>query len=348
VGYVDLSGHFSNLAASQNGGSPDSITNNKFLHFADEDAAKNALNAGSIKAFFVIQADYLQSGNVRLVAIDAPSEDVQSQFKNLIRRNLLAGQPPSVARRILDGGTIVVKSLDGKRSMSPGQWLDVALPLAAGLLFVLAVNTSGGYLLQAVVDEKENRTMEIVVTSVSADQLMAGKIAGNLSVGLTQLMVWVLMGSLLVWLVQVVFPVQTLQVSRLFVWVMFLTLLPAFVMVAALMAAIGATTTESREAQQIAALFTLPIFIPYWMVTVIMASPSGPVATLLSIFPLTAPVTLPLRAVFSDPPIWQVALAIGLLFVCAAGAVWLAGRAFRLGMLRYGKRLSWRELFKPA
>jgi ABC-2 type transport system permease protein len=233
--------------------------------------------------------------------------------------------------------------------MNSDQWLDIAIPIVAGLLFVVAINTSGGYLLQAVVEEKENRTMEILVTSVSPEQLMAGKIAGNLSVGLTQLLAWILMAFLAFMLVASFIPsIQNPQINRQFFWLVPLTLIPAFILVAAFMAALGATVTEAREAQPIVGLFTLPIVVPYWFITQIMMNPNGPLATGLSIFPLTAPVSLPLRSVFTVVPVWQIALSLLLLISCAAGAIWLAGRAFRLGMLRYGVRLSWKELFGRA
>ena len=191
--------------------------------------------------------------------------------------------------------------------------------------------------------------MEIVITSVSDQQLMAGKVVGNLSVGLTELIIWLLFGFLGFVIAQRYFPgAQNLNINMDFVVLMIITLLPAFVMVAALMAAIGSTSTNSREAQQWAGLFTLPIVIPFWLIVPLMESPNSPLAVGLSIFPLTAPITLPLRAAFTEVPGWQIAVSLLFLVACAIGALWLAGRTFRLGMLRYGKRLAWREVFRKA
>jgi len=188
--------------------------------------------------------------------------------------------------------------------------------------------------------------MEIVATSVSPEQLMAGKIIGNLSVGLTQIGAWLLVVIIgLIVLVKMV-PIGegfTLDVGYL--WLLLLVMLPAFVMIAALMALVGATATESREAQQIAGLFTLPLAVPLWFTSALLANPNSGLSVGLSLFPLTAPLALSLRAGYTNVPLWQTALSIGLLILCAVGALWLAGRAFRLGMLRYGKRLTWREIF---
>jgi ABC-2 type transport system permease protein len=226
-------------------------------------------------------------------------------------------------------------------------WLQMLLPIVAGILFVMVINTSGGYLLQAVVEEKENRTIEIVITSVSPGQLMAGKIMGNLSVGLTQLLIWLLFPVLGFLVLRRFSPlVQGLYLDPEYVWLLLLTLIPAFILIAALMATIGATATEAREAQQIAGLFTLPVVAPFWFFVPLMTDPHGTLALALSLFPLTAPVSLPLRAAFTVVPLWQSALSISLLILSAAMALWLAGRAFRSGMLHYGKRLSWRELVR--
>jgi ABC-2 type transport system permease protein len=349
VGYVDLSNVLNQTAKlpSDAGRIAPPV---ELRHYNDEAAAQSALQAKQIQAYFVIQPDYLQTGSVKLVSANGtPSESIKSEFSNFLKTNLLAGQPAAVADRIEKGSVLTIISADGSRRMDSDQWLDIAIPILAGILFVVAINTSGGYLLQAVVEEKENRTMEIIITSVSPEQLMAGKIAGNLSVGLTQLLTWILMALLALVLAANFIPsIQNLHINRQFIWLIPLTIIPAFVLMAAIMAALGATVTEAREAQPIVGLFTLPIVSPFWFLSQIMLNPNGALATGLSIFPLTAPVSLPLRAVFTDVPFWQIAVSVLLLIGCAAGAIWLAGRAFRLGMLRYGKRLSCKELFGRA
>jgi ABC-2 type transport system permease protein len=176
---------------------------------------------------------------------------------------------------------------------------------------------------------------------------MVGKIFGNLSVGLTQLVFWALTGAGGVALVMWLFPeVGGTGLDFSFLGLMLLTFLPAFVMIAALMAMVGATAGEARDAQQIAAVFSIPIAAPLWFLAILIEQPNHPLAVGLSLFPFTAPATLPLRAVLTNLPAWQIAVSIGLLVLSASGSVWLASRAFRLGMLRYGKSLSLRELLQ--
>ena len=123
-------------------------------------------------------------------------------------------------------------------------------------------------------------------------------------------------------------------------------MLPTYILVAALMTAVGSTVTQASEGQQVTGMFILPIMVPYWFVGPIMLNPNGPLAIALSFFPLTAPVTLTLRAAATTIPFWQIALNAGLLILAAAGAMRLSSHAFQLGMLRYGQRLNWREIFQ--
>jgi ABC-2 type transport system permease protein len=348
VGYVDPSGFFKNARSVPQ--KSDSLFPPLIIKaYSTITDVKTALENQQIQAYFIIDSHYLDNGQVEATAQGTIKDSTRQDFQSFLRYNLLAGQTDQVAERVLNGPEIVIQSLNTNRKMAGNEFINILLPLVSGLLFIVVVNTSGSYLVQALIEEKENRTMEIVITSVSDQQLMAGKVVGNLSVGLTELIIWLLFGFLGFVIAQRYFPgAQNLNINMDFVALMIITLLPAFVMVAALMAAIGSTSTNSREAQQWAGLFTLPIVIPFWLIVPLMESPNSPLAVGLSLFPLTAPITLPLRAAFTEVPAWQIGVSLLLLVACAIGALWLAGRTFRLGMLRYGKRLAWREVFRKA
>ncbi|MGD0707697.1 MAG: ABC transporter permease [Anaerolineaceae bacterium] len=321
----------------------------KIITFNTEADARTALDAKQIQVYYVLDPNYMQNGQVHAVSLTPPGDNAKSNFERALRYNLLQNTPADIADRLVAGSNIIVRTPDGSREMQLNNYMTIILPLLAGILFMIAINTSGGYLMHAVVEEKENRTMEVIVTSISPNQLIAAKTIGNLAVGLTQLIIWILFVLVLLPIVKYFIPsLGNMGVDPTSILLMAAVFLPAFVMVGALMAAVGATATESREAQQIAGLFSLPIVIPYWFISPIMLSPNSPLAIGLSLFPLTAPVTLPLRAAFTTVPIWQILTSIGLLIVCALGALWIAGRAFRLGMLRYGKRLALKEIFSRA
>lgn len=186
--------------------------------------------------------------------------------------------------------------------------------------------------------------MEMLVTAVSPAELMSGKILGIIGIGWTQLFVWFGM-AIVVLLLASYFVNFTGIITLSFRYILLAVVIfvPAFVMLSALMVAVGATLTDAQEAQQVTSLFTLPLFIPFWFVFQLISHPNGPIAVGLSLFPFTAPITLAIRAGFTSIPPWQVGFSLGFLILGAGSAVWLAGRAFRLGMLRYGQRVPWRE-----
>lgn len=346
VGYVDAKNILPSHEAVPVEGKP-LFPPVEFIRYNSADTAKMALENGQIQAYFVISDNYLSNGAVDLVKGDKTGSNINDDIASFLKYNLLIGKPEAVINRLSNGTDLIIRSADGSRELAANNWLMIMLPFLSGLLFIIAVNISGSYLLQAVVEEKENRTMEILITSVSPNQLMTGKVIGNLLVGLTELLLWMLIALLALQFVPQVIPLgQSLNVDPGLILIMLGTFLPAFVMIAAAMGAVGATATELREAQQIAGLFTLPIVVPFWFVTPIMFNPNGALAVGMSIFPLTAPIALPLRAVFTTVPFWQTALTIVVLCALAAFSVWLAGRVFHLGMLRYGKKIALKEVFQ--
>lgn len=346
VGYIDAYHILSN---------PQAVPVNKgslfppapFFAYTDENTARADLESQKIQAYFILSKDYLSNGDVTYVKGKSTGSNVEDDFGEFLRYNLLAGKPKTVVTRLIEGSSITVRSADGAREFAPDNWQSVAMPFIAGVLFIIAVNISGGYLLQAVTEEKENRTMEILITSVSPGQLMSGKVIADLLVGLTELVIWVVFALVaLKFFPQWTSSSSTSSLDFGSILLMVLTFLPAFVMVAAAMGAVGATASDTREAQQISGLFTLPIVVPFWFVSAIMFNPNGAISVGLSMFPLTAPISLPLRAVFTTIPFWQIAVTIGLLILLAIFSVWFAGRAFQIGMLRYGKKVTFKEVFQ--
>ena len=291
----------------------------------------------------------MSTGEVIMKSMTKVGSNATDDFGDFVSYNLVKDMPEPIFNRLTEGNDIIIRSLDGSREMGVDNWMVMLLPMLAGVLFIIAVNISGGYLMQAVVEEKENRTMEILVTSISPTQLMAGKIVGDLMVGLTQLGIWILFLVIGLQVAPSFFDMAAMPPLDLkYILLLAGTLLPAFVMVAAAMGALGATATQMQEAQQMAGFFTLPIVIPFWFISQIMFKPNGPLAVAMSMFPLTAPVALPLRAGFTNVPWWQITITITLLVILAVFSLWLAGKIFRIGMLRYGKKVSLKEAFRRS
>ena len=345
VGYVDRNGLLENSINYQVEAPIDLMKPIEFIRYKSESEADSALKENLIQSYYVLNEDFIETREINVVANEAPDSSLNSEFFTFIKINALVDLPDQLSDRILEGASFEIITTASEKSTSENDILVFILPFLAGFLFIMAVNISAGYLLQSVVEEKENRTMEIMVTSLSPTQLMTAKVIGNLSVGLTQLVVWIIVGIIGIAALFRLFPdIQSTKIDFSFLLLTILVFIPAFVMIAAMMAALGATTTETREAQQIAGIFTLPMVLPYWFMSVLIEKPNSPLSIFFSLFPFTAPVSLPMRAALSNVPVWQVIFTVALLFIFAIAALWIAGRAFRLGMLRYGKKLSLKDI----
>ncbi len=347
VGYVDHSGllaHPVPIPAS------DSDKTVPILPFPSEGEARKALEAGKLQAYYVLPADYVETNQVELVYVNSPSDNATQAFWDFMQMNWLADQPPEIARRVatMSGDDVVARTPDGSREFRAEPTLGQLLPILSGLAFMLLLSFSAGYLVQVVAEEKENRTMEIVVSSASPGQLIGGKVLGIFGVTFTQVVAWTAFIALAAFVGGNVLGVAFLQdagVDARTALLLLAVFVPAYVMYSALMAAMGATVAEAQEAQQVTGMFILPNVVPLWLIAVLMENPNNPLSIGLTLFPLTSPATIAIRVTFGQVPLWQAVAAIALLVLSALGAIWLAGRAFRLGMLRYGKRVSLRELF---
>jgi ABC-2 type transport system permease protein len=323
-----------------------------FIPFETEEEAQAALEDGRIQAYAVIAADYFASRRVDLRYLEEePGSNVFRQLYDTVQINLLADLPHEIAHRAVAGDDIVVRSPDGGREFSPsGPTLEILLPLFISIAFLFLFMMSSGYLMQAIADEKENRTMEILATSVSPTQLVGGKVLGIVAISLTQLVVWVAIavlgiviarGAGLAWF-------QDVSLNWDAILSMVVIAIPSYVLGAALMTAIGATVTSAQEGQSTSAIFIILYGLPFYLVAVVMNDPHSPVAVALSFVPLSALTMVALRNTFAVVPAWQVMASAAAQTLYAVGAIWLAGRALRLGMLRYGQRIRWRQLLKEG
>jgi ABC-2 type transport system permease protein len=345
VGYIDPAGILAHAPQPENEDrDPFEVS---FEAFADESGARAALDAGQIQAYFILPASYPQVRDVELVYVEEPDNTIINQMSALLRRALLAGQPSQISELVMEGPDLNIITTQDDRQMQANDWFKVVAPIAAAILLLMAVFTSSGYLMQAVVEEKENRTMEILVTSISPSQIMSGKVIALIGVGLTQVLAWTLFPIIGLLVASAYLPfLQDVKVDLRLLGLMLLLIVPTFILIAALMAAVGATVTEAREGQQVSGLITLPVMVPFMLMGVLINNPGSPVALFLSFFPLTAALTVLLRMAFSSVPPWQVYLSAGILLASSAGSLWLAGRVFRLGMLRYGQRMGWKDVLQ--
>jgi ABC-2 type transport system permease protein len=347
VGYVDRSGLFADPAPVPVSGSAASLD---FLPFQAEEDARAALDSGQIQAFLVIPAGYPGNRDMTLYYLDEPGGGTIRQLFDFVQFNLLADRPEEVARRAtLIGQGVTVRSLDARHEVPrDGPTFGIIMPMLIGFAFLFLLLMNASYLMQAVVEEKENRTMEVLVTSVSSRQLITGKVLGIVAVGLTQLVTWIIFGLISVVVARSagVEWFQDLSLDWQLILVTFALGIPSYLFTAAIMTAIGAITTSTQESQATGSIFFILHVVPLYLAGLLINSPNAVLPTVFSFLPFTALLTIILRTIFASVPLWQVAVSFALQLLYAIAALWLAGRAFRMGMLRYGQRLDWRALVR--
>ena len=344
VGYVDRAGVLDAAAAPTTDARGNALI--EVRAFADEAAARAALEAKEIQVYYVLRQDYVKTLTVyEYYWDDQPSELATDDFEYFIRASLSAGLPEDARRRLIDGIHVTVRSADGRQEVGASGFIGVLLPFGIGFFFVFTVMGAAGYLMQAVADEKESRTMEIMATSMTPEQMIGGKSLGLIAVGLTQLLILlvVVIAGLTVG-AQYLGALQELRVPWSFVLAIVAYFLPAYVLMAGIMIAIGSVVSEVRQGQQVSGILNLLFSIPYFFTVVFFTDPDGALATFLTLFPTTSFVTVTLRWGVTAIPAWQLIASWVLLTGAALASIWLAARIFRAWMLRYGQRVSLKEL----
>ena len=322
----------------------------QFLAFSSEDIAQEALMAEGIQAFYVLTPDYLQTREIRLIYVEEPASKATRQFYDLLRVNLLSDVEPEIQVRIADGTEFLARTPDGRRSFpSSGPTFQSVLPFFVGLALMMMLLMSAGFLLEGMIKERENRTLEVIVTSTSPGQLVTGKVLGILGISFTQFLTWTLFGLAVVWLGGDTLGIAWFQNASL-EWEPVIKVVaigvPTFVMAAALLFALGVLMTNGQEAQQIGGLSVLVSMLPLLAIVKIGNEPNGVLAVVLSMVPFFSMMTVALREVFVVVPLWQIILSVGIQILFAIAAIWFAGRVFRLGLLRHGKSFSLRGIVK--
>jgi ABC-2 type transport system permease protein len=222
------------------------------------------------------------------------------------------------------------------------------LPYAFSTLFVISIFITSGYLLQSVTEEKENRVVEIVLSSVPALPLMTGKIIGLGAAGLTQVLVWVVTALAALPFLAARLPGGGLGQLSLGPEI----LLPAivyfvlgYIAYGAIFSAIGALAPGTREAQQYSGFFGVFAVVPLIFTAAFLTDITSPVVTILSLIPLTAPASVLQVLVLADEPPWPlVAVSLVLLTAFTALATLASARVFRATLLLYGMRPSIRQV----
>jgi ABC-2 type transport system permease protein len=345
IGYVDESGGFQQYTSRGN------IT---LVRFDTPDDATEALVKGDIKEYFVIPPDYISTGVVSRYILEKQLEaptDIAAAIKSFLLSNLLGEKiSPETIDRVETPLNLVTTRLTETGAVAPeqGGFGSFIIPGVFSLLLALSIIFSSGYLLQGLGEEKENRLIEILLSSVSARQLLTGKVLGLGVAGLAQVAIWVVSAPLLLNLASSSIGgfISTIQLPANFLVLAIAYFILGYLLFAVLSAAIGAISSNSREGQQLIGIFTFPLLIPLWFMSLIMAFPDNPIWVVLTILPITAPAAVIIRLGVSGIPAWQLVASIAVLVLSIIGGLLLTTRVFRTYLLMYGKRPKLGEIIR--
>jgi ABC-2 type transport system permease protein len=242
------------------------------------------------------------------------------------------------------------KSINEKGEEKDSDMLFIA-SLVIGMLIYLTLTIYGQVILGAVVEEKETRIAEVLFSSARPFELMFGKLVGVGLAGLTQLGIWVISLAVLVGVAATQGGAGDLltglpSISPLMVFLFLVYFVVGYFVYASIFALIGAMVTTVQEGGQFAFPPIMIMLIGFYFCFAVIRDPNSDLSFWVSIAPLFAPLTMPVRILAEMPPFWQIALSISLNVLTIAGLVWLASRVYRVGMLMYGKRATIPEVWK--
>jgi ABC-2 type transport system permease protein len=325
--------------------------------FATLREATDSLNAGTVNTALLIPADFLRTGGVRRYEKDTRAFTGSADDRAIrawLMRSLLASTVDSTRiDRVLSLSRttdLYVRSRAGAYELKDDTrelWAFM-LPFGLALLLGIAIVTGGQYLLQGVSEEKETRILESLLCTVTPDDLMVGKLVGLGSAGLTMVGIWLVFG---LGAAAPALALMNFEFPPLLIVLGVLYFLFGYLFYASLMTGIGAITNNLREAQQLAVMFTMMNFLPFYALTKILNNPNSAITVGLSLFPPTAPTTMMMRLSVSamtgaEVPLWQLGVSLGLLVLTALVTLRLSSKVFRLGLLLYGKTPNLPEILR--
>ena len=299
------------------------------------------------------------------------SKSIENQLEQLIEHEKL--KLLGIDLQILEDAsteiniTTKIISEDGNTSNSQAE-ASMGIGFISGILIYMFIFMYGTMVMRGVIEEKTSRIVEVMISSVKPFQLMMGKILGVALVGLTQFVLWILLTIIISTVAELAFldanvmatemnssdqsvilaqvaeftgGINLLQIFLAFIFYF----LAGYLMYSALFAAVGSAVDAEADTQQFVLPITIPLILSFVLITPIMENPDGTLAFWMSMIPFTSPVIMMVRLPFGVAN-WELALSIGMLITSFIATTWLAGRIYRTGILMYGKKATYKEIWK--
>ena len=361
------------------------FANSKEVNFIDLseanlEVAKNIVKEnGYYGLLHIPQINGDATPDVQFFAKEAPTFGFLTEIEKTINDKLtnMRLRSQGIDVKVIEQSTanveIQIQNFSGEQTSKISSYVKMFFGGAAGYLLMMFIIIYGNMVMRSVIEEKTNRIIEIIISSVKPIHLMLGKILGTSLAGITQFFIWVILGGILLTILSTIAGVDIaaahgaqqeamqqisdndlqqllLDIARLPMLTLLISFLVYFIggyfLYSSIYAAIGAAVDNETDTQQ----FMLPVILPlmlgiYVGFFAVIENPHGTVSTVFSMIPLTSPIVMLMRIPFGVPW-WELALSIAILVLSIAGVVWLAAKIYRVGILMYGKKPGYKELYK--
>jgi len=309
-----------------------------------------------------------------MMLVESLEKKVESNLRN--KKLKLLGLDKHKIEKARIKTNFKLATYSGEQSSKFLNGIKIAMGSLGGYILMMFIIIYGNSVMRSVIEEKTNRIIEVIISSVKPFQLMLGKIIGNALAGLTQFLIWGIMMFVLYSvaihfiglepntlpksgvggaqmdmaknissatnITEIIKELPILKMGILFI----IYFLFGYLLYSSLYAAIGAAVDSETDTQQ----FMMPVILPLMLAVYVgafsvISDPHGPVATTFSLIPFTSPIVMLMRVPF-HPPMWQIILSILILILTFLFVVWFASKIYRVGILMYGKKPTYKEIFK--
>jgi ABC-2 type transport system permease protein len=317
----------------------------------------------SLDGVLVLDDSLLLTGNAEYLGSNTSGFEsmttLEGTLSKVLRETLLAhsGIDPAVLTEALRGADLKTTKVSGGRATGESGAASFMIGYAMAFILYIGVIIYGQQTMMSVIEEKSSRIMEVLASSVRPFQMLLGKVLGVGSAGLLQMAIWggtaFLISTERVRLAGLVhvspdamqqLPIPTMSAGLFAIFLIYFIL--GFLLYGALYAAIGSMCNSIQDAQQYVAVVTPLLLVSFFAVFAIFKDPTGGIGVPLSLIPLFSQIAMPVRWSLSAVPPIQLVISLGLGVLALLGVTWVAGRIYRTGILMYGKKPTFAEMFR--
>ncbi|GAB1371774.1 ABC transporter permease [Candidatus Kapaibacterium sp.] len=358
-------------------------TSKFFITEKTQDVLTKEVLEGKLDGFLYLTEDFINTGKANVYTSGGGGlgfiESIESNTEDIIVNKRLneIGADKSIIDLVNKGISITTKKVTEEGTKDDYSEVLAFMGYILGFLIYGLMFTYGSFVMRGVIEEKANRIVEVIASSVRPFEIMFGKVVGIGAVGLTQVLFWLIImtvlfmagGSIAAMFISpsdataisgmagagAANQPQQHEIIQFFTnfsispWVIVAFLfyfLSGYFIYASLFAAVGSAVDQEQDASQLSLPVSLPIIIPIMFIPNVMSNPDGTLATVMSLIPFFTPILMIARVAATDVPLWQIGLSVILLAATFLGALWVASKIYRVGILMYGKKPTFKDLVK--